>query len=238
MKRLFTILFLISSPALANVVPTGINVSQIKEVTKKFSGILSLHSSNSPFALGEDFEVEITAAHQDLESNSINDIGAVSSKNLLEPIATIRKGLYWNIDMGFTFALPAESHLISGYSFNLNHSSKIGSFHLKPELYISNYNLDDTLNINSSGLSLVVFKKVSFFYLGLGGRVEFAKGDYEEKSLGNSTLTSGETSKADITSTAAIAKAVFQSSRIRLTLTYSLSDADKSESALSLGFKL
>ncbi len=74
--------------------------------------------------------------------------------------------------------------------------------------------------------------------MGLGGRVEFAKGDYEEKSLGNSTLTSGETSKADITSTAAIAKAVFQSSRIRLTLTYSLSDADKSESALSLGFKL
>ncbi|MGH1467764.1 MAG: hypothetical protein ACRBBP_02655 [Bdellovibrionales bacterium] len=238
MKSLLLTLLLTSSPALAKVVPTGINVNQIADVTKKFSGLLSLHSSNSPFALGEDFEIEITAVHQDLELNSINDIGAISSKNLLEPIATIRKGLYWNIDMGFTFALPAESHLISGYSFNLSHSSQIGAFHIKPELYTSNYNLDDTLNINSSGLSLIAFKKISFFHLGLGGRVEFAKGNYEEKSLGSNTLTSGDTSKADITSTAGVAKAVFQSSRTRLTLTYSFSDIDKSESSLSLAFKL
>lgn len=240
MKRLVLTLILIGLPNLgfSKVVPTGITQDQIKAVSEKFTGLLSLHSSNSPFALGEDLEFEITTIYQDLKLNKIDKIGTISSKKILEPIFSIRKGLYWNLDMSFSFVLPVESQLISGYSFNLSHSSKTGSFFIKPEIFISNYNLNDTLNINSSGLSLVVFNKIGFLYFGLGGRMEFVNGKYEEKSLEISTMAPNASSEADFVLSSAIAKVVFKSSISKLTLTYSFADDQKSEAALSLGFRL
>ncbi len=216
----------------AGVIPTGISTDQIKHVSEKFAGLFSLNTSNSPFALGEDLEVELTVIYQNLKLNNINNIAAISSKSIIEPMASIRKGLYWNFDVSFTFILPVKSQFSSGYAFNLNHSSKLGLFYIKPELFISNYNLNDILNLNSSGLSIVTFKKINFFYLGLGLRSEFIKGTYEKKILNS------KTNKTNFISTSVVTKLFFKSTNLRLTLTYSFLNTYKSESGLSLSFRL
>ncbi len=238
MKIVFLIFLMTPHLSFADAVPTGISTNQVKHISKKFLGLLSLNASNSPFALGQDFEIEITTVYQDLRLNNINDIGAISNKSIFEPMASIKKGLYWNLDVGFTFILPIESQLLSGYAFNLNHSAKLGSFYIKPEIFISNYNLNDRLNLSSSGLSIVTFRKISFFYLGLGLRTDFVTGIYEKQFLSNNTLMSNNAHKASFISTSGVIKLAFKPSNIRLTATYSFLDAYKSESSISLSFKL
>lgn len=240
MKFFLLLIIFIGTPTLGftRAIPLGISQSQIKEVTNKFSGLLSSQTSNSPFALGEDFEIELTTVYQDLELNKVGEISTISSESLLEPLISIRKGLYLNLDMSFSFVLPVESQLVSGHSFNLSHASKIGSIYIKSELFISNYNVNDVLNINSSGISLIAFKKIGFFYLGLGGKTEFIKGVYEERFLGGSTLTSAGANEANLNSNSAVAKVVFKSPLGRLTTTYVFTDKNKSEASVSLGFRL
>ncbi len=239
-QTLLTLGFLITLPHLsfARVVPLGIDSSQVKLVGEKFSGLLSSHTSNSPFALGEDFEIEATAVYQDLELNEVSDIAPISSKSLLEPIISIRKGLYLDLDMSFSFLFPAESALVSGYSFNLNHSSKFGNFYFKPEIFISNYNVEDVLNINSSGLSLVVFKKIDFLYFGLGAKLESVKAQYEQQFLGGSSLAPGGSTKSTFNSASALAKLVFIPKFGRITITYVFTDSAKSEASVSVGLRL
>ena len=236
MTKLIFFYFLTALPlaAQAKVIPIGISSTQISDLTYKFGGLTSLNTSNSPFALGEDLEFEITGAYQDLETNEINNIGNISSTEMLEPLGTIRKGLYWNIDISFTFILPVESQVVSGHLFSLSHSSKALGFLLKPELYISNYNVNDILNLSTSGFSFIAYKKISFFYLGLGGRVEFIKGKYEDKFLGSSTLNTSGATEADITYTSGLVKVMTRIKRTRLTGTYSLSEQQQSM-AVSIG---
>lgn len=236
MKKLI-LLFLITALPLAaqsRVIPIGINSNQISDLTHKFSGLTSLNTSNSPFALGEDLEFELTGVYEDLEANEIGDFGNISSKRVLEPLATIRKGLYKNIDISFTFVLPVESQIVSGHFFSLSHASKLFGFLIKPEAYISNYNVNDILNISTSGLSLVAYKKISFLYIGVGGHVEFVKGKYEERFLGTDTLNTPGSNEADITHSAGLLKVMTKFKRLRMTATHSMSN-EQQVSAISIG---
>lgn len=226
------------SLSLARVVPLGINQDQIKTVGEKFSGLLSSHTSNSPFAVGEDFELALTAVYQDLKVNKISDIAPVSSEHLLEPLLSIRKGLYQNLDLSFSFLFPVESALVSGYSFSVSHASKLGVFYLKPDFFISNYNLDDVLNMNSSGASVVAFKKTGLFYFGLGAKLEVVKAKYENQFLGSSSLAPGLSNKSKFSSISALAKLVFISTFGRVTASYVFTNNSKSELSISLGFRL
>jgi hypothetical protein len=177
--------------AFAIVVPVGVQPSDVETVSKKFSGLLSTNSSNSPDALGADFELELTSVYQNLSLNEIDEIQTVSSDHLLEPILSLRKGLYMNVDMSLTFNLPVESQITSGYNIGLSHSAHFKSSYLKSEIYILNYTLNDILNISSSGLALVLYKKVGALYWGFGGRLESTTGEYLKSYLGSDTVLNG-----------------------------------------------
>lgn len=231
---LFLAALLCHSPASARVTPIQINASQIELVSKKLSGVFSSRTANDPNALGEDFEFEISAFYQNIKSDGITDLDPTASENFLDSILTLKKGLYWNIDFSISTALPISSNLISGFSFNLEHTSKLGSWTFKPDVYISHYNLNDIINTESVGLSLMAYKKLKILHLGFGANIESVSSVYNLNFLG-SGLAPNENNKLEFLETALITKISTRLRAIRLTATFLFRDKNSSLVSFSAG---
>jgi hypothetical protein len=215
------------SIAFARVTPTQIESSQIKNISKTLSGVFASRTANDPSALGEDFEFELSAFYQNLNTSDINTIDPSTSEHFLDSILSLKKGLYWNLDFSISTALPIPSNMISGFSFNLEHTSKIGSFILKPDLYISHYNLNDILNIESVGFSLVVYKKLKLVHIGLGANLESVSSVYNQNFL-SGQLAPSESNEIEFIETALISKISTRLGAFRFTATYLFRDKQSS----------
>lgn len=223
--------------SLAKVVPTGINSNEAKNVSKKLSSVFSLQTANSPKSLGADFEFELSTFYLDLDQNKLTALDNSLSSDFLDAIVTLRKGIYWDIDVSVSAALPVQSNLTSGYSFNISHSSKIGGFVLKPEFYISQYNLNDILNIESAGLSLIVYKNFGALSFGSGVNIESVTSTYEQSFLNTPTLNQNtNSSESSFTKINLLTKAAFFFQKHnRITLTYIQEDKESNAYSISVG---
>lgn len=237
MKAILLCVFLLTPlSSFAKVVPIGVSQNDIEDVSKKLSGLFSLYAANNPKVIGSDFEIEFSAFYQDLNENELLDFQSDLSSDFLDSIVTLKKGMYWNIDIAVSAALPIRSNLTSGYSFNIGHSGKLGKLILKSELYISQYNLNDILNMETSGLALVVYKKVGALNFGLGGRLESISSSYEKSFLGQSTLIGNGDNEASFTQVSLLGKISFYlGKRNNVILSYSYTDENNSSYGLSLG---
>lgn len=237
MKAFLLCVFLLApSYSFSKVVPVGVGQGDIKEVSKKLSGLFSLYASNNPKVIGSDFEFEVSAFYQDLEANELLDFQSDLSSDFLDSIVTLKKGMYWNIDVAISSALPIRSNLTSGYSFNIGHTSKIGSLIIKPELYISHYNLNDILSIETSGLAVVLYKQIGPLSLGIGGRIESISSTYENSFLGQPTLSSTGDNETSFTQGSFLGKVSFQLGNFsNITMSYGYVDENNSSYGLSLG---
>jgi len=235
MKYLFFLgVVICHSLAFARVTPTQINASQVKTISKKLSGVFATRTASAPTALGEDFEFEISAFYQDLESSGLTGFNSSVSDRFLDSLLTLKKGLYWNIDFSITTALPISSNLTSGFSFNLEHTSRIGSIVIKPDLYISNYNLNDIINMESVGLSLVAYKKFKILHIGLGANVESTSSKYNVNFLENG-LAPSESNETEFIETSLISKVSSRLGALRFTATYLLRDKNSQLISFAIG---
>gem|GEM_PF-2735574 len=230
----FVGLFIYHSMSLARVTPTQIEPTQIKAVSEKLSGIFAVRTANDPNALGVDFELEISAFYQNLATGNLSTLDPSVSDQFLDSIITLKKGLYWNIDFSISTALPIPSNLTSGYSFNLEHTGKLKSFILKSDFYIAHYNLNDIINNETAGLSLILYKEFKFGHLGVGGNFESVSSTYNQNFLG-SQLSASESNELEFVETALIAKASTRLGAFRFTGTYLSRNAENSLYNFSVG---
>jgi hypothetical protein len=223
--------------SLAKVVPTGIDSSEIQNISKKLSSVFSLQTANSPKSLGADFEFEVSAFYLDLDQNKLLALDNSLSSEFLDAIVTLRKGIYWDIDVSVSAAIPIQSNLTSGYSFNISHTSKVRSFSFKPEFYISQYNLNDILNIESAGFSFLLYKKLGALNLGSGVNIESTTSTYEQNFLNTPTLNQNTNdNESTFTKVSLLAKAAFFFQKYnRITLTYTHEDKENNAYSISVG---
>ena len=234
LTNLSLLLMLFNQHAMAQVSPRQLPLNQLEEVSRKLSGAFSGRTAGSPKALGEDFEFEISSFYYDLNENDLRDIDPDLSNSFTDTILSFGKGLYWNIDVSVSTALPFSEDLISGFSFNVEHTSKAGSWIVKPNLYISQYNLEDRLNLEASGLSLIFYRKIKSLYLGVGGNIESFSADYNENFL-SSPLQPNQTASLDLIETALIAKLTTYIGSLRLSGAYIFRDPENFFYNLSIG---
>lgn len=193
------------------------------QIVKNFSNLFSFFSTGGPQAKGADFEIEFGGVYQDLNRNKMSS----NSDNLLEPLLSLRKGLYWNLDLSLTSALPIEGHLSSGYSVALSHSSKIKSLHFKPSAYIFNYTFDDVLDLNGIGASLIVYKQIKSYHIGFGLNLESSDGSFSDSE-----------EKVKTQSNVAVLRLDYAPTTYRLSTGLHYGGSDKIEAFLSFAFLL
>lgn len=238
-QEVFFILFLIliSTPSGASVIPSGLSDQEAQEIGKNFSHIFSLHTSRHPDTVGSDFELELGLIFQDLIQNKISNLGkGAPEKFISEPTLTLRKGLYWNFDFSITSSLPIVTNFSLAYAIGLSRSSEFNFFKVKPELYIFSYNLDNKMDQNGLGFTLVFFKKVYDIDVGLGLNLESYKVAFQDFSSSR-IVSSGKNTFSD-TSILGTLRLGYQMKRLYLGLSLNYLNSRKKEAALSLSYLL
>jgi len=230
----FSGVFICHCIVFARVTPTQIDASQIENTSKILSGVFATRTASDPNALGEDFEFELSAFYQNIGESNINIIDPSTSDNFLDSIITLKKGLYWNIDFSISTPLPIPSNLISGFSFNLEHTKKLSSIILKSDLYISHYNLNDIVNNESVGLTLVAYKEFRILHFGLGANLESVSSVYNQNFLG-SQLAPSESNELEFIETSLISKVSTRLGDFRFTATYLFKNKQSSFLNFALG---
>lgn len=234
-KALYLILFIIFySPALyAGAIPGDLTTeNQISTLTHDLSNIMSLNTASSPRSIGADIELETSVFYKSIQTEKLLS-SEESNQLLLEPLISLKKGLYWDIDIRFSAALPIQTKLSSGYSAGISQSYKVGELYLKPEFYIFHTNFEDRLSLSGTGITLILFKEFKSFFIGLGGNYESNSGEYKEV---NNSNASTKVSVSPLTSTLRLGyiKKFWQ---VRLSYNFEF-DKKKSEALLAFGFLL
>lgn len=143
-----------------------------KNEVKSFSFLFgsSYHKDINP--VGADFTFELQGTYSDNSLASKNSTNSRDLDNYYAPaLFTLRKGLYWNIDVSLSFLTPLNENIQNGFSFSVAHTYKFKKLSLKNSTYIYSYNINETLNQEGFGAnSLLGFKasKRLILFVGLG----------------------------------------------------------------------
>lgn len=188
---LLKVLFLFQS-SFAAVAPTGVNDDKLDLVINSFSTTYSGALAKPSYALGTQAAISLSSAFLDLSELSKVSSSNISSSILINQL-NISKGLYSNFDLGLSAVLPIESNKsISGFGGYISWLTIKRGFTFKPTAYLYSLNVDNVINSFNSGLSLSLFKKVSFLKLGAHFIVESSEVDIIAQRNGTSIFVSGD----------------------------------------------
>lgn len=165
------------------ILPKQLSQSDRRELLQIMGPATSVRLLSTPYPLGGWQGFELGVSRHYVPSTNLTEIGdgSISDTDFEYPLLTLGKGLFYDLDLYLSIVPMAQSDSISHFSTQVRKQiwlSESKIFHISGLLYAGTTTLNNQLNMQTYGFSLIsaiTIDRVSL-YLGIG--TEFCNGRF------------------------------------------------------------